>query len=257
MNVTTPSRLVAPSEAVYVFGANVAGDHSNGSAAIAARFHGAEAGKWNGAAGNCYAVPYLDSKQRLLPLDVIGNYVAMCCEYIRKKPALQFQIARFACEQGEYSDAQIADLWRDTPENGHLPGVWLRALDRRRAARLLVFDPSEALADPECQARVDGYLAAKAREWNVPQVEFVSIGALPGIGATAQLARRLHRRHRIIGQNPAYYGEHAALMCERKAVWYATHLLDLFEVENTGRPEHMRIVGNARRGGLAVDELPG
>jgi hypothetical protein len=257
MSVSTPSRLAVAQEPVFVFGANIAGDHKEGPAAVAARFHGGEAGKWNGPAGNCYAVPYLDSRMRLLPLDVIGNYVSMCCEYIAKRPALQFQIMRFACEPGEYTDAQMSDLWRHAPENCQLPGVWLRTLDPRRAVRLLVFDPGEALAEPSRQALMERFLAEKAAQCGTAQVEFVSIGSLPGIGATAQFARRLNRRHRVIGQNTAFYGDDAALTCERKAVWYATHLVDLFEVENTGRPEHMRVLGSARRGGLVVDELIG
>lgn len=249
-----PSKTLAV-EPIFVFGATIGGEHIDGSAAVAARFHGAEAGKWNGLTGNSYAVPYRGSDLTLLALPVIQNYVTTLFDYAAANPDTLFHIARFGCEKAAYRDADMAPLFKAAPRNCVLSAMWQRVLEAHRPVRLLIFDPAARLESEPWQDLLARYLALNRPLWGTAQVEIVSIGAARNLVANDAAARKLGLKHRIVTANAAYYREQAHVACEMKAMWYSTHLLTISDPDQTSQPGHVRILSFATRDGLHVEEL--
>ncbi|MBK8959312.1 MAG: hypothetical protein IPM80_12975 [Proteobacteria bacterium] len=246
---------IPAAEPVHVFGTDQAGRHDLPGAAFAARAHGAAIGVANGPSGNAYAIPFRGVECQLLPLKMLGVYIKELIEYAAARKDQTFQIMRFACGTNAYDDAQLAVLFATAPGNCLLPGVWQRCLDRKMPARLLLFDPTARLREPEWRERVKRYLALNQPLWNVPSVELVSFGAARSVVANDALARSLGLKHRIMGANEDYYGRDGTLAAEAKAVWYATHFLSLCDFDQTAQPNQIRITGTAVSGGLHIDQL--
>jgi hypothetical protein len=242
-------------EAIYVFGSDLAGAHDKDTAAFAALVHGAEPGTASGPTGNAYAVPYRNSSRVLLSLDVIKNYVDTFLTYAQENRETAFQVARFGCESDAHDDEAMARMFQKAPKNCQLPGLWTRVLDPKQPARLLVFDPGAHLTDAKWQERLRQYLSLNAPLWNAPAVEIVSVGSARAIVANQAGAQSLKLKHRVFGPNEAYYGKNAAMAAETKAIWYATHVLSMFDFEITAQPQQIRIMSIATRGGLLVDQL--
>lgn len=252
---TKASPAAAGAEPIYVFGTDIAGRHAQESAATAVRLYGAEAGKGAGASGSSYAIPYRNSEQMLLPLTVIRNYLDDLFKHAAALPGSLFHVARFGCEPGAYKDAELADLFRRAPGNVILPGLWARLLDPKLPARLLIFDPGAHMKDPAWQDQLRRYLALNVPLWNTPGIELVSVGDARAVVANDLAARQLKLKHRVIGANEERYGRNAQLTAEYRAVWYATHVLSIFDFDLTAQPQQIRIMTAATRGGLVVDQL--
>lgn len=253
---SSETNLLQP-EPVFVFGTDLAGKHDGDGASFAVQFHQAEKGLGSGASGNAYAIPYQNSRGELLPADVIKNYIETFSHHAAENPQVRFMITRFACDrdgQG-HSDEIMARMFAKMPDNCQLPGVWSRLLHDQQAARLLLFDPGAHLKDPKWQKHLQSYLALNVPLWNVPSIEIVSVGSARAIVANDAGARKLGLRHRIIGMNEAYYGRDAALAAEHKAIWYSTHLLNVFDFDQTAQPQQIRVVNHATRAGLVLDQL--
>ncbi len=246
---------IKTTEPVLVFGTDLAGRHENDTAATAVRLYRAEADKGSGPTGHAWAIPYRNSAQELLSLEIIANYVGAFCRQAQGKPDIGFVIARFGCESGAYSDQHMARLFAKAPPNCVLPGLWRRALDARQPARLIVFDPAGLLKDPRWQDRLGRHLALNAPLWNAPAVELVSIGAARSIVANDLAAKRLGLKHRIFTPNAEFFGQNAQVAAEHRAAHYATHLLCISDFEQTAQPHQIRIIGAATRAGLHIDQL--
>ena len=246
---------MAASEPIYVFGSDLAGKHDHDTAAFAARVHGAEQGTGSGLSGNAYAIPYRSSERNLLPVDVIKNYIDSFFTYAEEHADTQFQIARFGCESGAHDDDLIARLFGQAPKNCQLPGLWLRIVDSKQPARLLVFDPGAHMKDEAWQDRLKQYLSLNTPLWDVPSIEMVSIGTAREVVANDVCAKRFELKHRIFGPNEAYYGTNAQTAAENKTIWYATHVLCIFDFELTGQPNQIRLMSAAARNGLLVDQI--
>lgn len=257
MNATTQVARTSNSsiEPTYVFGTSIAADHARDSASHAVKFHGAEVGKWNGAMGNAYAIPYRNSEQQLLALDVIQNYVREFIRYANEHPGVTFRIARFGCEKQAYTDFAISTLFGDAPRNCILPGVWARALDKTLPARVLINDPGAHVKLPTCQDKLRTYFALNAPLWNARSVELVSAGLARNLVANDLAAKRLQLKHHIVATNADYYGELAAHASELTAVWYATHLLCISDFDDTAHPSQISLITAATRGGLDIDQI--
>ncbi len=242
-------------EPVFVFGANMLGRHDDGHALLATRFHRAEPGVWRGPTGNAYAVPYRNERNRLLSLAEIARHVAGLRQFAASKPALALRVARFACARGEYLDGEIAPLFARMPANCALPALWLRAIDPEHPVRLLIFDPAGRLRDKAWQAVLKRYLALNLPLWGAVDAELVSTGGARNIVAAEAAARQLKLRHRIVVENPAYYGGQATVAAQMSAVWASTHLLSMADLDETASPALVRIASFASRDGLVCDHL--
>jgi len=249
------AQAASPSEPVFVFGSNMRGEHDDGHALLAARFHRAAAGAWRGPTGHAYAIPYRNEERRLLPLAEIARHVAGLRQYAASKPELALHVARFACAKGEYLDREIAPLFARMPANCALPALWRRVLDPNYPVRLLIFDPAGRLQDEDWQARLHRYLSLNLPLWGASSAELVSAGGARNIVATDAAARRLKLKHRIVVENPAYYGSQATVAAEMSAVWASTHLLAVTDPDETAHPGHVRLASFATRDGLGCDNL--
>lgn len=106
---------------IFVFGSNLAGIHGAGSAREAYKNWGAVWGQGIGRQGRAYAIPTKDLNIRnILPLEVIQPFVDGFKAYARKHPELEFRVVKIGCGLAGYTPAQIAPMFRDSPDNVHL-----------------------------------------------------------------------------------------------------------------------------------------
>lgn len=245
----------ASAEPVFVFGSNQLGQHTEGHAAVAARFHQAKDGEWSGRTGNAYAIPYRDRDYRLLSVKAIDASVKTFMNHAAANRSTQFQVARFACEKGAFSDSEIANLFQAPSSNCALSGVWQRVLDPRRPVRIMIYDPAGRLLDSDWQDLLGRYLNINLPLWGAHGVELISTGGARNIVAADAAARRLGLRQRVVGDNPSYYGAQAGIAAEMKAVWCSTHLLSITDPDQTSQPARVRVLSFATRDGLDCDDL--
>ncbi len=109
---------------IVVFGSNRAGRHGKGAALAARREHGAIYGQGEGLQGDSYAIPTKDAKLKSLPLESIREHVDRFLEFARARSDLQFTVTRVGCGLAGYTDAQIAPMFKDAPDNCELPDHW-------------------------------------------------------------------------------------------------------------------------------------
>ena len=216
-----------PHEPTYVFGADMSGDFTQGSAAIAARLYGADTEVGVGPSGHAYAIPYRNSDGEVLGFAALGNQIAAFLSHARAHPEESFQVARFACESGASDDATMIRHFSHVPPNCQLPGLWQRLIDPKMAVRLMVFDPFARFKDAYWQDKLKRYLSLNAATCNGAQVELVSVGAARSIVANDMAAKRLGLKHRVFGPNEAFFGKEAVGAAEMKTMWYSTHFLSL------------------------------
>lgn len=110
--------------AVFCFGSNLLGRHGAGAAATARTLYGAVLGKGEGLHGRSYALPTKDAQIRTRSLADIEASVDTFRQCVRDHPELLFVMTRVATGLAGYSDAQIAPLFHDMPENVMLPLAW-------------------------------------------------------------------------------------------------------------------------------------
>jgi hypothetical protein len=110
--------------AIFVFGSNHKGAHGRGAAALASKKYGARWGKGEGLYGRCYALPTKDRWIRTLPLDIIRVHVERFIGYATVCDDLTFAVTRIGCGLAGYTDADIAPMFADAPDNCDLPESW-------------------------------------------------------------------------------------------------------------------------------------
>lgn len=113
---------------IFVFGSNLRGIHGAGAARDALKFHGAKLGKGEGIQGNSYALPTCSIPGEPLLLEQIQTHVQRFLEYARSCPDFQFQVTRVGCGFAGYTDADIAPMFLNPPDNVWLPGSFVRIL---------------------------------------------------------------------------------------------------------------------------------
>lgn len=120
---------------IFVFGSNLKGIHGAGAAAYAHSYCGAAWGVGEGPTGAAYAIPTCSVPGVPLPLDEIAKHVERFLTYAREQQVsessenasmFQFQVTRVGCGLAGYSDAEIAPMFRASPDNVWLPAAWLR-----------------------------------------------------------------------------------------------------------------------------------
>ncbi len=244
-----------PSEPIYVFGADMAGDFSQGSAAIAQRFYDADTSVCSGASGHAYAIPYRDCDGNVLSFGALAPHIATFLTHARAHPQQVFMVAHFACESGGSDVASMVRHFSHVPANCLLPGPWARLIDAKRGVRLLIFDPFARFREPYWQDKLKRYLALNADTCNGAQVELVSFGGARSLVANDMAAKRLGLKHRVFGPNEAFFGKEAELAAEMKAMWYSTHFLSLCDFSQTVQPQQFRVTTAAINAGLVIDQL--
>lgn len=121
------SREPLTAKTVYVFGSDLAGRHTHGTALIALREYGAVYGEAVGLRGHSYALPVRDEQGDPLPLTMIRGYVQAFLRFAGNHRDLTFHVTRIGCERGAYTDREIAPLFAQAPLNCQLPRKWRNA----------------------------------------------------------------------------------------------------------------------------------
>lgn len=111
------------SRTIFVFGSNLAGRHGKGAALYARQHRGAIYGQGEGLQGDSYAIPTKDAFLRTLPLAEIEARVRTFLTFARQFNA-QFAVTRIGCGLAGYTDAQIAPMFENAPDNCILPDGW-------------------------------------------------------------------------------------------------------------------------------------
>jgi hypothetical protein len=109
---------------IFVFGSNLAGRHGKGAALEARQKHGAIYGEGIGLQGNSYAIPTKDRYLNTLELQDIRLYVDNFVMFAARHPEMEFNVTRIGCGLAGYTDADIAPMFKDAPENCKLPDGW-------------------------------------------------------------------------------------------------------------------------------------
>lgn len=124
----TPDNIdsIKPNE-VFVYGANEAGIHGAGAAALAIKW-GAVIGQY-GFNGQTYGIPTKDRYIRTLPLYIIKRHAKAFICFTESRSDLIFLITKIGCGLAGYNNEQIAPMFRDRPSNCALPKEWVDILN--------------------------------------------------------------------------------------------------------------------------------
>ena len=116
----------APAEnQIFVFGSNLSGIHGGGAAKAAHNFYGAAWGVAEGLTGQSYALPTV--KKNIagpLPLADIQAAVNRLLQHAATHPESQFFVTRIGCVLAGYTNADIAPMFKDAPDNCSFPEPW-------------------------------------------------------------------------------------------------------------------------------------
>lgn len=102
---------------IFVFGSNRSGIHGAGAARYAHKFLGAEWGVGEGLTGDSYALPTKGWEINFIPLSEVQDSINVFIQTAKKNPEKEFQVTRVGCGLGGFSDAGIAPLFLDAPDN--------------------------------------------------------------------------------------------------------------------------------------------
>lgn len=120
---------------VFVFGSNLSGIHGAGAAKTAVKKFGAMWGLGTGYYGQTYAIPTKDEDvAKALTIEEIKPYVRAFVAFACMQPHLTFLITRIGCGLAGYTDADIAPLFAELPENCILPEEWIPYVQKPNAA---------------------------------------------------------------------------------------------------------------------------
>ncbi len=111
-------------DAVFVFGSNLAGRHGKGAALWARQHRGAIYGQAIGLQGNSYAIPSKDAQLRTLPLTTIKQHVDEFLAFARSRPELTFQLTPIGCGLAGYRREDIEPMFANAPPNILWPPEW-------------------------------------------------------------------------------------------------------------------------------------
>lgn len=110
---------------IFVFGSNLAGNHSSGAAHVARERFGAIMGQGVGIQGQSYAIPTMQGG-----VETIKPYVDDFIELAREWDQNTFYVTRIGCGIAGFKDEEIAPLFADALElyNVRLPESFVKVI---------------------------------------------------------------------------------------------------------------------------------
>lgn len=204
----------------FVFGSNLAGRHGKGAAKTAQEHYGAAGGKGEGISGRSYALPTKDADLKIRRLDDIRSSAATFLKFAEQRPDMTFQVTRVGCGLAGYSDADIAPIFEDAPQNVLLPRKWYLLLEKVKPEFRVIVTGAITFSDYD-------YLATKLDrllgEVDVP-IRIVS----GGIGDVDDLGERYTRERDYdlarFEPNRDLFGDDAPTLNYEAMAWYADAL---------------------------------
>lgn len=113
---------------IFVFGSNLRGVHGAGAAKYAALNHGAKYGVGVGFTGNSYAIPTKDHNIQTMPIKDIIPYVQKFILDANIHKDKEFKVTCIGCGLAGYSHADIAPLFKESPDNCLFDEKWRKHL---------------------------------------------------------------------------------------------------------------------------------
>ncbi len=110
-----------PQNTVFVFGSNLAGQHDDGAARIAAHHFGAVAGVGRGWMGQSFAIPTVNEHFQSMPLSQIAHYVDDFKIYAQNHPNNCYFVTALGCGMAGYKVSEIAPLFKGIHDNVIFP----------------------------------------------------------------------------------------------------------------------------------------
>jgi hypothetical protein len=110
----------------FVFGSNRLGIHGAGAAFYASTELGAVSGVGEGPTGRCYALPTCSAPGIPLSLAEVTDHVRLFIAWAHASPSELFFVSPVGCGIAGFTEAQIAPLFIDAPDNCDLPPGWRR-----------------------------------------------------------------------------------------------------------------------------------
>lgn len=109
---------------VFVFGSNLAGRHGKGAALEACLNWGAKYRFGEGLHGCSYAIPTKDVWIHTLPMDKVFQSTVEFKRFAAQHTEITFLVTRVGCGLAGYKDAQIATLFKNSPDNCVFQKEW-------------------------------------------------------------------------------------------------------------------------------------
>lgn len=104
---------------IFVFGANLAGNHGLG-AALEAKLHWGAKTNWIYRTGNSFGIPTKGWVLEVLPLNRIMHEVEKFITYAKDHPELTFLVTPIGTGLAGYKLEDIAPMFEDAPKNCEL-----------------------------------------------------------------------------------------------------------------------------------------
>lgn len=108
----------------FVFGSNLAGRHGAGAAKFAFDKLNAKWGCGMGFTGQCYAIATKDLTIETLPLRLIESQVQLFNKLAFENCQFDFIVTKIGCGLAGYTDAEIAPMFRESPDNCWFHNDW-------------------------------------------------------------------------------------------------------------------------------------
>jgi hypothetical protein len=116
---------------VFVAGTNLDGIHGAGSAKYARDHEGLLLGVGRGLSGNSYALPTVGHGFARMSLPQVAVEIGRFIEVAAQHPDLPFKVTRVGCNLAGFTDAQIAPLFADAPDNCLFDAAWEKWLPNK------------------------------------------------------------------------------------------------------------------------------
>lgn len=110
-----------PENTIFVFGSNLAGQHTEGAAKTALEHFGAVHNVGRGWAGQCFAIPTMNEHLQQMPLSQIQHYIDDFKTYTKNHPTKKYFITSIGCGTAGYKVEEIAPMFKGVSHNVIFP----------------------------------------------------------------------------------------------------------------------------------------
>ncbi|ALH96751.1 hypothetical protein [Acinetobacter equi] len=110
-----------PEDMIFVFGSNLAGQHTEGAAKTAVEHFGALQKIGRGWSGQSFAIPTMNEHLQQMPLSQIQHYINDFKIYTKNHPKLKYFITSLGCGTAGYKVEEIAPMFKGISHNVVFP----------------------------------------------------------------------------------------------------------------------------------------
>ena len=108
-------------DTTFVFGSNLAGEHSSGAAKTALEHFGALNGVGRGWSGQSFAIPTMNEHLQQMPLSQIQHYIDDFKTYTKNHPKNKYFLTSIGCGIAGYKVEEIAPMFKGISHNVIFP----------------------------------------------------------------------------------------------------------------------------------------